>query len=61
MRYLKVRTETGGEGELGEISLWVFRGEWKARKENGRIYLSYGSITLEMDPETFNELRNALS
>ncbi len=62
MRYLRVRAETCGEGDLGEISLSVFRrGEWKVKKENGIIYLSYGSITLEMDSETFNELRNALS
>jgi len=35
--------------------------EWKIRKRNGEVCLSYGSITLEMDSETFNELRNALS
>ena len=62
MRYVVVKGEVHGEGEMLEQSLRVFDGrEWRVEERDGKAILSYGnSITLEMDRETFEELKKSL-
>ena len=62
MRYVVVKGEVHGEGEMLEQSLRVFDGrEWRVEERDGKAILSYGnSITLEMDRETFEELKKSI-
>ena len=61
MRWVRAKLETNGEDGLAEISVSVEGKKWKVTNGEGKAVLSYGnSISLEMDLETFRELREIL-
>jgi len=58
MSWVRAKLETNGEDGLAEISVLVEGKEWKVTNGEGKAVLKYGnSISLEMDLETFRELK----
>ena len=61
MRAVVVRLEEHGDGEMVELSKWVFEKEWEVREVGDRIYLKCGdSLTIEMNREAFRSLIETL-
>ncbi|ADC66178.1 hypothetical protein Ferp_2044 [Ferroglobus placidus DSM 10642] len=62
MRWVKAKLEVSGKDGLAEIGVYVYEGGVSVEKFSDKAVLRIGnSITLEMDSESFEELKKALS